>query len=127
MRARSAGRRLRTDLHALLVSVPAVGLSRDSGASTEEFTAVNMAPKDHEDKPRLLCNTYPGGRSAAYDKWEEEFLDAAAGKGDEEGVLDVSVFSVAQDAGGNAFGFFAGLLFTVRCLATLGAQDSKAG
>ena len=62
---------------------------------------------------------------------------AAAGKGDEvdggdevddgEEVSDVSVFSVAQDAGGNVFGFFAGLLFTVRCLATLGAQDSKAG
>ena len=43
-----------------------------------------MAPKDHEDKPRLICNPYPGGRSAAYDKWEEEFLDAAAGKGDED-------------------------------------------
>ena len=33
--------------------------------------------------PRLLCSKYPGGRSALYNKWEEEMLDAAAGKGDE--------------------------------------------
>ena len=99
MRARSAGRRLRTDLHVLLVSVPAVGLSRISGASTEEFTAVKMAPKDLEDNRRLLCNTYAGGRSAAYDKWEEEFLDAAAGKGDEDASWAQTVTRTDQAVG----------------------------
>ena len=34
--------------------------------------------------PRLLCNKYLGGRSSLYNKWEEEMLDAAAGKGDED-------------------------------------------
>ena len=34
--------------------------------------------------PRLLCNKYLGGRSPLYNKWEEEMLDAAAGKGDED-------------------------------------------
>ena len=34
--------------------------------------------------PRLLCNKYLGGRSPLYNKWEEEMLDAASGKGDED-------------------------------------------
>mmetsp|Transcript_24551 Transcript_24551/g.41609 ORF Transcript_24551/g.41609 Transcript_24551/m.41609 type:complete len:376 (-) Transcript_24551:537-1664(-) len=40
---------------------------------------------------------------------------------------NISVLSVAESAGGQAFGLLAGLLFAVRCLCTLGAQDSKAG
>ena len=42
--------------------------------------------------PRLLCSKYPGGRSALYNKWEEEMLDAAAGKGDEDASWAVTRF-----------------------------------
>ena len=48
-------------------------------------------------------------------------------EGDADINSDVSVFSVAQDAGGTAFGGLAAVLFAVRSLATISAQDSKAG
>ena len=45
---------------------------------------INMGSKDDDNIRRLLCERYPGGRSVAYDKWEEHLLDAFAGKGDED-------------------------------------------
>ena len=40
---------------------------------------------------------------------------------------EVSVFSVAEEAGGKSLALAAGLLFSLRCLFTLSAQASKAG
>ena len=44
-----------------------------------------MAGKDDKDGPKLLCKPFHGQRGPVFDQWSLEYLDAAEGKGDEDG------------------------------------------
>ena len=66
--------------------------------------------------PRLLCSKYPGGRSALYNKWEEEMLDAAAGM-NAAAVLLVCAMSECRNAEkSDSFTLTKSLYMLVQCM-----------